>query len=108
MDTAKLPRPTKPYHLISTFLSPLALRQCQLRSRLQGRLGNAPKRVTASVACEGEVRHVPYGGSGNFGQYIEGGTTSMDCEVDPNNSGYFTFDPGGMSTINWRPTVGQL
>ena len=61
-----------------------------------------PERVAASMDCKVEVRHVPEGGGGNFGQDPEGGTASVAHELDPPKSGYLAFDPGGMSTINWR------
>ena len=57
---------------------------------------------------KGEVRHVPEEGGGNFGKYLEGGTVSLDRELDTTKSGYLNFEPVGMFTINWRPTVGQV
>ena len=50
---------------------------------------------------KGELRHVPEGGGRNFGQEPEGGTAIVACERCTTKSGYFTIDPGGMSTINW-------
>ena len=32
----------------------------------------------------------------------------MTCEVDPTKLGYLTFDPGGMYTIKWSITGGQV
>ena len=32
----------------------------------------------------------------------------MDCKVDSTKSGCLTFYPGGISTIIWRPTGGQV
>ena len=32
----------------------------------------------------------------------------MAREVDTTKSGYLTFDPGGMSTVNCRPPGGQV
>ena len=61
-----------------------------------------PDRVAESVVHEKEERHVPEGGGGNFGKYPEGGTVIMASEGYPTKSGYLTFDPGGMSTINRR------
>ena len=61
---------------------------------------HAPDRVTASVAHNVEVRHVPEGGGGNFEKYPKGVTASVAREGDPTKSGYLNFDPGGMSTIN--------
>ena len=78
MDTEKTPRPTKPSNLISTFLSPFALWKFQLRPYRQGRVGNDPERVAASVDREVEVRHVPEGGGGNFGKYPEVGTAILN------------------------------
>ena len=43
-------------------------------------VGHAPERVTESVACEGEVSHIPESGGGNFGQDTEGVNTSVDQE----------------------------
>ena len=55
-----------------------------------------------------EVRHVPEGGGGNLGKYCERGTASVASEGEPTKSGYLTFDQVEISTINWRPTGGQL
>ena len=100
--TWKTPIPTKPSHSLYTFLSPLDLRQCQLCPRRWGILGHPPERVAASVAREGEVRHVPDLGGENFGQDLEGVTASVAREGDPTKSGWLTFEPGGVSTINFR------
>ena len=48
------------------------------------------------------MSHVPELGGGNFGKYPEGVNGSVAREGDPTKLGYLTFDPGGMSTINWR------
>ena len=88
VDTKKkMTRPTKTSSLFSTLLSPFYLWQCQLRTSHRGRLDHAPERVTASMAHEGEVRHVSEGGGGNLGQYNEGGNTRVDCDGDPTKSG---------------------
>ena len=50
------------------------------------------------------MRHVPEGGGGKFGKYPEGVTARVSRDRDPINSWYLTFDPGGIFTINWRPT----
>ena len=71
-------------------------------------MGHTPERFAASVAYEGEVKHVPEDGGGKFGQYTEGGTASVAREGDHTKSGYFTFDPGGMYKINWRPAGCQV
>ena len=60
------------------------------------------------MAHEGEVGHVPEGGGRNFEQDPEGVTASVDRKGDPTKSGYLTFDPGGMSTINCSPKGGQV
>ena len=52
--------------------------------------------------------HVPEGGGRKFGKYPEGVTASVSCDRDTINSWYLTFDPCWMSTINWRPTWGQV
>ena len=75
-------------NLISTFLSPLDLQKIQMIPHLQGIVGYAQERVTASVACEGEVGKVPDGGCRKFEQDNEGGTTSVACKGDPTKSGY--------------------
>ena len=54
------------------------------------------------------MRHGSDGGGGNFGQDIEGGNTSVARELDTTKSGCLTFDPGGMSTINWSPIGVQV
>ena len=104
----KTPRPTNPYNLISTLLSPLVLWQFQLLPRRQGRVGHAEERLAASVDCEGELRHIPEGGRRKFGKYTEGVTISVAREGDPTKLGYLAFDPGGLSTINWSPTGGKV
>ena len=71
-------------------------------------MGHPPERVTVSVDCEGEVRHIPEGGGRHFGQDPELDTASVACEGEITNSGYLTFGPGGISTINRRPTRGQV
>ena len=58
--------------------------------------------------CNGEARHTQEGYGRKFGQYTEGGMSSVAHEGDTTNSGYLTFDPGGISTINCRPTGGQV
>ena len=50
----------------------------------------------------GEVGNVPEGVGGNFEQNPEGGTASVARKGDSAKSGYLTFDPDGISTINWR------
>ena len=45
--------------------------------------------------------HIPEGGAGNFVKYPEG-TVSVARKGYPTKSGYFTFEPGGISTINWK------
>ena len=97
----KTPRPTNPYNVLSTLLSPLASRQYQMRPLQQGRVGHPPKIVASSVAHKEEARNSPEGDGRNFGQNPEGGTTSVYRKLYPTKSGYLTFDPCGMSTINW-------
>ena len=48
------------------------------------------------------MRHIPEVGGRHFGQYPERGTASVAREGEPTKSGNLTFEPGGMSTINWR------
>ena len=63
-------------------------------------MGNPTERVAESLAHKGEVKHVPEGGGEKFGQDPKVGTTGVAREVDSIKSGFLTFDPGGMSTIN--------
>ena len=79
-----------------------------MHPRCQCIVGKSSEIFTAIMACKGEVEHAPEGGGRNFEQYPEGGTDSVTRKVDPAKSGYLTFDPGGMSTINWSPTGGQV
>ena len=79
-----------------------------MRPRRQGSVGNVPERATQSVACEGEVRHHQDGRGRKFGQDTKGGTVSVAHEGDTTKSGYLTFEPGGMPTINRRKTGGQI
>ena len=60
------------------------------------------------MALEVEVSHITEGGSEKFGHDTEGGTISVAREGELTKSGYLASDPGGMSTINWRPTGGQV
>ena len=60
------------------------------------------------MARQGEVGHVLEVGGGKFEKYHEGGTASVSHELYPTKSGYITFDPVGVFTINWRPTGGQV
>ena len=41
-----------------------------------------------------------------FTKYLSGGTKIMFHKGDTTKSGYLTFDPCGMSTINYMPTGG--
>ena len=41
-------------------------------------------------------------------QYIKVVASSVAREGEPTKSGYLTFDTGGMSKINWIPTVVQV
>ena len=69
---------------------------------------HATEIVTTSTYCKVEVGHVPEGGGGNFGKYTEGGTTSVARKRYTTKSGNLTFDPGMISTINWKPIGGQV
>ena len=69
---------------------------------------STPERFTSSVARKGEERNTPEGGDRKFGQYQEEGTTIMARKGEPTKSGHLTFDLGGMSTINWRISGGQV
>ena len=62
-------------------------------------MGHVPETVIDRMK---KVRHVPETGGRKFGQYPECGTPSVACEGEPTKSGYLNFDPGEMSTINWR------
>ena len=104
----KMPIPTTNSDILSTLIAYLASRKCQLCPCLWGRVGHASEIVTAKVFYEGEVRHIPKGCDRTFGQYPEGRTSSVAREVETIHSGYLNFDPGGMSTINWRWTSSQV
>ena len=56
------------------------------------------------MSKEVEVGHVPEGCGRKFTPYTVGSNTSMPCKGDQIKSVYLTFDPGGLSTINWRST----
>ena len=92
MYTTKSARPSKPYNLFSTFLSPFYLPQFQLRPRRQGRLGHAPERVIANAAPEVEVRKFLVGGGETYGKDPEGGTASMTCRGGEPNQGTLPFN----------------
>ena len=81
-DVTKIPNPTNTYNLFYTLLSHLISWQRQLHPRCQWRVGHTPDRVTEIVAREGEVRHFPEGGGGNYVQDPEGGTASLACKGD--------------------------
>ena len=65
------------------------------------------ERHTSRVDCEGEVGNIPDGGDRSFTPYLSGGTASVYCEGELTKLGYLTFDPGGMSKINWSSTGGS-
>ena len=69
----------------------------------QGRVGNAPQKVTESVYHKGELGNVPEGGGRYFEQDPEGGTTSVALKDDTTKSGYLILYPGGLYKINWKP-----
>ena len=104
----KNPSPTNPSDVFSTLLSLLALRKYQLWPCYLERVGHPQERVKAIMASEGEMRNVPEGGGENFGQDPELGTGSVAWEGDTTKSDYLNFDPGGMSTIKWRKSGGQV
>ena len=54
------------------------------------------------MAHEVEVRHTSEVGGGNSVQDPEGGTKSVARKRYTTKSGYLTFKPGEISTINWR------
>ena len=53
--TKKTPSPTKLYNLLSSLLFPLVSWYSQLRSSFRGIISHEPDKVTASVACKGEL-----------------------------------------------------
>ena len=59
VDTTETPRPTKTSNLLYNFSSALVLYKIQLHPHLQGIVGHAPERVTASVSHKGEVGNTP-------------------------------------------------
>ena len=54
------------------------------------------------MACKGEVGYIIEVGGGKFTPDTVEGTRSVACKVEIANPGYFTFEQGGMSRINWR------
>ena len=66
------------------------------------------ERVAKNVNLNVDVRHDPDGGGVNVVRYLEESTASVAHEGDTTKSGYLTFDLGGMYTIKWIPTVGQV
>ena len=65
-------------------------------------MGKKPEKFTASLTCEGESGQAPEGSEGKLKPDLEGGTVRVAREGEPTKSGNLTFEPGGMSTINWR------
>ena len=76
--------------------------------RRLGKVGHPTERVSESVACKVKVRQVPEGGDRKFGQDTKVGTTSVAREGDTTKLGYLRFYSGGMLTIKWGPTGGQV
>ena len=58
------------------------------------------RKVTTSLACEGESGQAPDDSEGNLKPDPEGGTESVAREGDTTKSEFLTYDPSGMSTIN--------
>ena len=55
------------------------------------------------MAHEIEVGHIPEGGGVNFTPDPAGINTRVTRKEYLTQSGYLTFDPSGLSTINWVP-----
>ena len=87
--------PTNRSGFISTLLSTLASRQCQLCPHRRGRVGHYPERVTESMSCKGEVMHASEGNGGKFGQYTEGGTVREAGKGNTTNQSTFTLTQVG-------------
>ena len=81
---------------------PLALQYFQLNPRQQGRICDKLEKVTEILACGVESGQAPGVSEGNIKPNPEVGTASVAGKGKPAKSGYLTFYPSGMSTINWR------
>ena len=64
-------------------------------------MSDKTEKVTAILDYEVEFGHAQEGSEGNLKTDCEGGTASVARKGDLTKSGYFTFYPGGVSTINW-------
>ena len=71
-------------------------------------MGDKPEKVTAILASEGELLNSPEVSEGNLKPYPKGGTASVARKGDPTKSNYLTFDPDGVSTINWWLNRGKV
>ena len=65
------------------------------------------ERVAAILACEGELGQALEESEGNIKPYPEGGTASVSRKGYAIKSGYLTFYPGSVSTMNWWLNLGQ-
>ena len=63
-------------------------------------MSEKPDKVTATLACQGEPGQAPEGTEEDLKPDPEGGTTSVAHEGERTMSGYPTFDPSWISTIN--------
>ena len=57
---------------------------------------------------EGEVGHAPEGYGGNFTSGPVVDIANVDRVRDPTKSGYLSFEPGGVFTINWKLRRGPV
>ena len=93
--------PIKPYTLLSTLFSPLTSWKGLLLPCRRGIVRHASERVTESVSCKGEIGPLPEGGGETLTTYNVVVNSRVYFYGETTKSGYLTFDPGGMSTINW-------
>ena len=66
------------------------------------------KKVAAILAFEGELGQAPEKSDGNLIPYPEGGNASVSRKGYAIKSGYLTFYPGSVSTMNWWLNQGQV
>ena len=71
-------------------------------------MGDKYEKVAAILACKEELGKALEESEGNLKPYPEGGTASVSRNGDAIKSGYLTFYPGSVSTMNWWLSKGQV
>ena len=71
-------------------------------------MGDKYEKVAAILAFEGELGQALKESEGNLKPYPEGGTASVSRKGYTTKSGYLTFNPGSVSTMNWWLNQGQV